>query len=558
MTRVTTSERYLFDHIPRTGGMSMKAIFDDLFGPENVSPIVRWQPAEQVMAQMETKTVITGHFWHAPGGLARRRRAYLTMLRRPEDWALSVYYFFRHNDVDEDDAVRRAKTLDLEAFVMSDDPVVLETISNFLVRHFHQLSDDGYATATHGPDVLGRAKAVVEQYDFVGIHEAFGDSLDMMCHRFGWPAIDDIPIVNRARRRQGLEEIAPEIRARLRALNELDRELYEHGARLFAERRRAILRRVIDLGKTAAPAAAPDVAPAGPAAPTEFGDRTVEILHVEVKGASSGSPILRSGEDAVVVVSALARAATDDFTAGISIRDETHRTVFGTNSHHLGEKWGARPGAIYDVEFRMRMPLGEGLYFVTVALHEGPAHFRRCFHWRPDAAVFEIRGRRGGRFEGLVDLSPTVVRRVFAPLRTFGAEIVAERAPTGIPAGASASLPLRVRNTGDEPWLASGPRPVRATYHWLNAAGDVVVYEGRRTPLPADVNGGEEVLLDLTVDAPGGAGGHILRITLVQESVAWFEDHGMEPVDLPITITECERADDHGTRSSVTARRTKG
>jgi len=543
MPRVTTSDRYLFDHIPRTGGMSMKVIFDDLFGPENVSPIVRWQPAEQIMAQLETTTMITGHFWHAPGGLARRRRAYLTMLRRPEDWALSVYYFFRHNDVDEDDAVRLARTMNLEAFVMSDDPVVLEAISNFLVRHFHQLSDDAYATAADASDVLARAKAVIEQYDFLGIHEEFADSLDMMSHRFGWPAIDDIPAVNRARQRRSLDETGPEIRARLRALNQLDRELYEHAARLFSERRRAILRRTIDLGRRGettrdgADAAAPRVVPAEPVPRTEFGDRTVEILHVDVTDAHSKSPVIRSGDDAVVAVSAIARAATDDFTVGISIRDETHRTVFGTNTHHLGEKWSARPGAIYDVEFRMRMALGEGLYYVTVALHEGPGHLRHCFHWRDDAAMFEIRGRRGGRFEGLVDLSPAVARHEFVALSMFAANIVAERVPTEISAGASVSIPLRVRNTGDQPWLASGPRPVRAAFHWLDVDGRPVVYGGRRTPLPGDVSAGDEAGLELTVDAPERTGAHVLRITLVQEGVAWFDERGMTPVDVPIVIT---------------------
>jgi len=543
MPKVTTSDRYLFDHIPRTGGMSMKKIFDDLFGPENVSPIVRWQPAEQIMAQLPTTTMITGHFWHAPGGLARRQRAYLTMLRRPEDWALSLYYFLRHNDVDEDDIVRLARTMNLRAFVMSDDPVVLEAISNFLVHHFDQLSDDRYAT-DEAADALSRAKAVIEQYDFLGIHEEFGDSLDMMSYRFGWPAIDDVPAVNQARQRRSLEETEPEVRARLTALNELDRELYEHAVRLFGERRRAIVRRIIDLGRrgdgarAGTDAATPHVPSPEPVMRTEFGDRTVEILHVDVRDARSQSPVIQSGDEAVVVVSALARAATDDFTVGISIRDEAHRTVFGTNTHHLGEKWSTRPGAIYDVEFRMPMILAEGLYYVTVALHEGPGHLRRCFHWRDDAAMFEIRGRRGARFEGLIDLSPTVMRHVCVPLSMFAASIVADSVPTAMPSGASVSIPVRVRNTGDQLWQASGPRPVRAAYHWLDEAGSPVVYGGRRTPLPGDVKGGDEVRLDLAVDAPERSGAYILRMTLVQESVAWFDQQGMTPVDVSIAITE--------------------
>jgi hypothetical protein len=119
----------------------------------------------------------------------------------------------------------------------------------------------------------------------------------------------------------------------------------------------------------------------------------------------------------------------------------------------------------------------------------------------------------------------------------FAANIVAERVPTEISAGASISIPLRVRNTGDQSWLASGPRPVRAAFHWLDVDGRPVVYGGRRTPLPGDVSAGDEAGLELTVDAPERTGAHVLRITLVQEGVAWFDERGMTPVDVPIVIT---------------------
>jgi len=519
--------------------MSMKAIFDALFGPENVSPIIRWQQAEQIMAQMDTKTMITGHFWHSPGSLTNRRRAYLTMLRRPEDWILSLYYFFRESSVAEDDAVRLARTKDLEDFVMSEDPAIVETVSNFLVRHFHQLSSDGYATGKDDPAVLTGAKEILSQYDFVGIHEAFADSLDMMCYRFGWSAIDTIPTINRARQRKHLEETSPEVRARLRALTTLDIELYEHAVGLFGKRRRAMLRRVISLrsgGEELFQAREEPVASSVPGPPSEFGDGMVKIRRVEIKGALSGSSVVQSGEEAVILIWVLAQDATDDFTVGIGIRDDAHRTVFGTNSHHLGKSWDARPRVIYEVEFRMRLPLAEGSYFVTVALHEGPGHFQRCFHWWPDAASFEIRGRRGRRFEGLVDLSPAVARRAFPPLSVFSAQISVEAVPSHVPTRTSFPLAIRIRNTGKQTWLASGPRPVNAAYHWLDTAGGVVVYEGRRTSLPYDLNGGDEALLQMIVEAPERPGPHVLRITLVQESVAWFEDYGAEPVDLAIAV----------------------
>jgi len=544
MTRVATNERYLFDHIPRTGGMSMKAIFDDLFGPENVSPIVRSQQAEEVMTEMATRTMITGHFWHSPGSLTNRRRAYLTVLRRPEDWALSLYYFFRHNSAaSEEEVVRLARAMELEEFFMSETPAIVDSVSNFLIRHFHQLSSEGYSTAPDDAHILSGAKDILARYDFVGIHEDFADSLDVMCYRFGWPFIPTIPRVNGARRRTSLEETSPEVRARLRVLTALDTELYEHGLRLFAERRRAMWRRIIELRDggeesrdTPDEAPASQVTPAEPAPPSEFGTRAVQILDVEIKGAVSGSSVVQSGEDAIIRVSMVAREATDDLTVGIAIRDDFHRTVFGTNTHHLGERWQARPRMFYDVEFRMRLPLGEGLYFVTVALHDGPAHFERCFHWRQDAAAFEVRGRRGPRFEGVVDLSPTVARQAFPPLSLFSAELSADEAPDRMAAATSVSIPVRIKNTGDQTWPASGPRPVNAAYHWLDAAGKVLVYEGRRTRLPRDLTGGDEVVVPMIVEAPERPGPHLLRITLVQESVAWFEDHGTKPIDLRLAV----------------------
>jgi hypothetical protein len=541
-----THGRYLFDHIPRTGGMSMKAIFDDLFGPENVSPIIRWQNASQVMAQMETMTMITGHFWHSPGSLVNRRRLYLTLLRRPEDRTLSLYYFFRHNVQDEDEAaVRLAKAMDLRDFLMGDDPAILQVIRDFAVHHFRRLSPDGYSTATEGAQGLTAAKVMLEQYDFVGIHEAFADSLDLMCYRFGWPAIRAVPAVNQARERRSLDDLPPELRSRLRELNAFDIELYEHGRSLFAERRRAMMTHLVDLGsrgraESAESAEIPalQAAPiASPSAPSiEFGDRMVEILAVEIKGASSGTAVVRTGEEVVIAITAMAHGASDDFTVGIAVRDASHQLVFGTNSHHLGERWSVRPGAIYEVGFRMRMTLGDGVYLVTVALHEGPAHFQHCFHWREDAVPFEVLGRQGAYFQGRVDLAPTLVRRESSPLGVFAADLSSEGTPDRATTGAAFAVPVRIRNTGGETWPKSGPWPVHASYRWLDASGSTVLHEGLRTALPRDMPPGDETALDVRVETPAAAGTYVLRITLVQETWAWFDDHGAKPLNFTVSV----------------------
>ena len=539
-----TLARYLFDHIPKTAGMSMNAVFDDCVGPENVRRFLGWQHASQVIARWESKTILTGHFWHSPGSLVKRRRRYLTMLRRPEDRALSLYFFYRNNLPDSDDpAASLAQAMDLPEFLMSSNPAVVRAIHNFAVLHFRRLAEDGYSTTSDDARSLAAAKEVLEEYDFVGIHEDLAGSVERMCSRFGWPAVRSIPAVNPTRQRTSLSGIDPALRARLREVNRLDTELYEHALKLLEKGRRAAKRRFLDLGRFVGPTRAgtgddePARAPAPPApTPSQFGAKVIEITGVEVKGALSGGPIVRSGEECVIVVEALAREASDDFTVGITIRDAFHQVIYATNSFHLGERLAVQPGKIYRVEFRMRMALGEGIHFVTAALHEGPGLYHHYFHWWEDAAHFVVRGRLGAPFQGTVDLSAVLARHEVPPLTEFAATLTSLEAPGRITAGSTFSLPVRIQNTGGQSWLSSCLRPVRVAYHWLDEAGNVVVYDGQRTALPGDLHAGDHAVVQVRVEAPPRPGNHTLRLTLVQETVAWFEDRGSVPLDFLVPI----------------------
>jgi hypothetical protein len=157
------------------------------------------------------------------------------------------------------------------------------------------------------------------------------------------------------------------------------------------------------------------------------------------------------------------------------------------------------------------------------------------------------------------------------------------------------TLPVVVRNLSDEPWIATGDgeekKPVNLAYHWiegetirknpvsddtsdeqkrsqseqgktirgnpisdstvrrsrlprsramptrtLNQLGRVVVFGGLRTPLPHDVQPGETVTLNAKIQAPDRAGKFTLRVTMVKESVAWFEDRGAQPLDIPVEV----------------------
>ena len=68
------------------------------------------------------------------------------------------------------------------------------------------------------------------------------------------------------------------------------------------------------------------------------------------------------------------------------------------------------------------------------------------------------------------------------------------------------------------------PHPVHLSYRWLSCStGDVIVSEGVRTSLRPPAAPSVPTSYSMTVKCPAEAGEHRLRVTLVQESVAWFD-----------------------------------
>jgi hypothetical protein len=110
----------------------------------------------------------------------------------------------------------------------------------------------------------------------------------------------------------------------------------------------------------------------------------------------------------------------------------------------------------------------------------------------------------------------------------FDVEWLAVDVPPEVAAGQSFAVPVRWRNRSAIPWAARGATAVRTAYHWLDAAGERVVWEGRRTALPSAAEPGEAIEQLLQVTAPATPGRYELVLDLVRESVAWFSDRRAE------------------------------
>jgi hypothetical protein len=115
------------------------------------------------------------------------------------------------------------------------------------------------------------------------------------------------------------------------------------------------------------------------------------------------------------------------------------------------------------------------------------------------------------------------------------------------------TVPVRLENTGDRTWEASGPHPFALSYHLEDASGKSVTYDGIRTPLPLDVAPGNTVELQAQVLAPGSRGSYVIEWDGVQEAVTWFSWAGTPVARTYLTVGESTANVDRGVQATATS-----
>jgi hypothetical protein len=83
-------------------------------------------------------------------------------------------------------------------------------------------------------------------------------------------------------------------------------------------------------------------------------------------------------------------------------------------------------------------------------------------------------------------------------------------------------IPIQVVNTSVRRWESAGTQPFALSYHLLDEHGEVITYDGIRTPLSRDVAPGQIVTLDAVIAIPAEPGVYALEWDMVQEAVSWF------------------------------------
>lgn len=102
-------------------------------------------------------------------------------------------------------------------------------------------------------------------------------------------------------------------------------------------------------------------------------------------------------------------------------------------------------------------------------------------------------------------------------------------------AGGTYTVNVPVTNTGSAAWNAAGPNAITLSYHWHDAQGNTVVWDGTRTALPANVAPGATTTIAARVTAPG-PGAYTLTLDMVREGVNWFQFLGGTPLRIATNI----------------------
>ncbi|MGA7181526.1 MAG: FkbM family methyltransferase [Thiobacillaceae bacterium] len=72
---------------------------------------------------------------------------------------------------------------------------------------------------------------------------------------------------------------------------------------------------------------------------------------------------------------------------------------------------------------------------------------------------------------------------------------------------------------------ADGTGQILVSHHCTDEFGNMKIWDGLRTPLPADINPGEAIVMDVAVVAPPCLGRYFLQIDLVVENRGWLSQH---------------------------------
>jgi len=228
-TKTDADELVVFVHVPKTAGMTMRALFRRMYGSEAVftarnkpgrladpTPLV-----EMPVSDLARYRAVVGHLPFGIHELIARPVRYITFLRAPVERTVSDYYYGLRNSA-PDAAIRKLSMLE---YLARGDLANLQTrmIGGTIA---------GRDKAADETDLARGKQRLDEDFAAVGVLEHFDESVMLIGEALGWRYF--------LHRRENVAPDPPRVEVLdrevlhvIEQINELDLELYHHAATLL-------------------------------------------------------------------------------------------------------------------------------------------------------------------------------------------------------------------------------------------------------------------------------------------------------------------------------------
>ena len=257
--KVVDTDKFLFHHIQKTAGSTMRGILENLFLVDELCP-------SEVSVELESEyrngfnnhKLFAGHFRYSSVDKCLSDAIWITFLRNPIARVISHYY--NHIDISRvpEDWKKRLSTVDgLEKYIEDVQGVsILEWLNHesqvgatrIMVTCNHQtqcfLPDEIKKHVSdwsiYNSEFVELAKQnLKEKFAFVGIQEYFDLSLDLFSATFALNPIDATNYttnLNTKKTKDTKYDLDEEVLSVIKEKNQMDLELYEYGVELLFER----------------------------------------------------------------------------------------------------------------------------------------------------------------------------------------------------------------------------------------------------------------------------------------------------------------------------------
>jgi hypothetical protein len=394
--------RYIFNHIPKTGGTSLLAICRHNLASSEISPHL-WDDQIRVSpaGRFERFRLIAGHFSLPSHAKLSADRYSMTLLRDPIRTILSTYTFWR-GAPEMNLATLTAKNRSFADFVryFERSPMV---ISNPYTHHFAGIGREFADDNIDGPALLAMAMHNLSAFDFIGICEEYERSAGLLCRELGW-RFPTVPHENRSGSEKELANIDRQTMRILCEANQLDFQLYAYAITLFQRHEDAS---PSSAGYQPKPVDAFYGTSNGLNEETRHRLKPGSFLPFPVPSERNRQAIVETVSAALlpggppqlleITVRFRTKINLPDLIVGVAIFDGEGNNAWGTNTFIQGLEVQNKPDCSCYAVFTLQCDAPPGPYSVTVALQQ-PRRLGFHEHWLDRAASFDVATQFGEAF----------------------------------------------------------------------------------------------------------------------------------------------------------------